>query len=275
MTFAWRSGGLAVEGSSRAGDRSWFRVHPPGVAFDVGRGAAELAGVGDYFLTHGHLDHALGLPYVLSQRGVGGGAARVFCPAEIRADVERFLDAAAKLERVSYTYELRGLRPGDRVAVGRQQWVEAFPVDHIVPSLGYHLIEVRPRLRAELAGVAGAELAARRRAGETLEEPREILRLSVCGDTTTAAFTLEPRLFTTRVLLLECTFLEPGKRPNAERYKHVHVEDLAALAPRLENETILLTHLSRRHRAEDLRRYVDEHLPALAGRVVVLVDDAP
>src|SRR5262245_39840267 len=119
MTFPWRSGGLPDEGSSPAGDRSWFRVHPPGVAFDVGRGAAELAGVRDYFLTHGHLDHALGLPYVLSQRGIqaGGGSARVFCPAEIVADVEALLAAAARLERSEYRYELHGLRAGERVAV--------------------------------------------------------------------------------------------------------------------------------------------------------------
>ena len=56
--------------ASRAGDDNWFRIHPPGLAFDVGRGALQLAGAQDVFLSHGHLDHALGLPYVLSQRSL-------------------------------------------------------------------------------------------------------------------------------------------------------------------------------------------------------------
>jgi ribonuclease Z len=274
MTFAWRRGGLSIEGSSRAGDRSWFRVHPPGVAFDVGRGAAELAGVRDVFLTHGHLDHALGLPYVLSQRGVHGGEAmRVFCPREIMADVEALVAAAARLERAEYRYELHGLGAGDRVAVDREHCVEAFAVDHVVPALGYHLIQRRLRLRSDLAGLDGSEIAVRRRAGEAVEEPWEEIRLAYCGDTTAAAFELEPRLFTARVLLLECTFLDPAKRSDAQRYKHFHVEDLPALADRMRNETILLTHLSRRHGPEELRAYVDRHVPRIASRVEVLADD--
>ena len=34
-----RIGDLRIEGFSRAGDDNWFRIHPPGLAFDVGRGA--------------------------------------------------------------------------------------------------------------------------------------------------------------------------------------------------------------------------------------------
>ena len=62
-----RLGDLRIEGWSRAGDETWFRVHPAGLAFDTGRGAFQLAGAHDVFLSHGHLDHALGLPYVLSR----------------------------------------------------------------------------------------------------------------------------------------------------------------------------------------------------------------
>ena len=79
-----RFGDLRIEGWSRAGDETWFRIHPPGLAFDVGRGALQLGGAQDVFLSHGHLDHALGLPYVLSQRSLHRLVhTRVFCPAEI------------------------------------------------------------------------------------------------------------------------------------------------------------------------------------------------
>lgn len=274
MSFAWRQGGLAVEGSSRAGDRSWFRISPPGIAFDVGRGAPELAGISDIFITHGHLDHALGLPYVLSQHGVHGErAARVYCPAAIADDLRAFILAAMRLERVEYRFELVGLSPGERVRLNADLAVEAFAVDHVVPALGYHLVRERRRLLPALGGLPGPELAARRARGETIDERYEELWLSYCGDTTLAAFDIEPRLCDSRVLLLECTFLDPAKRDSATRYKHVHAEDLPGLAPRLRNETILLTHLSRRHRPEELRRFIDEHAPEIAARTVLLVDD--
>ena len=97
-----------------------MRVHPPGLTFDVGRGALQLAGAQDVFLTHGHLDHVLGLPYVLSRRSLHRSAhTRVFCPEPIAGAVAELIGAAQRLERAQYRYDLMPLTPGDRVPVGR------------------------------------------------------------------------------------------------------------------------------------------------------------
>lgn len=265
---------LTLEGFSRAGDASWLRVHPPGLAFEAGRGALQLAGPDDVFLSHGHLDHALGVPFVLSQRTLHRSkTTRLCCPRPIADDLAAFVEAAARLERARYRYEIVPLDAGDRVQVGRGLEVEAFEVDHVVPSLGYHLVETRHRLAAAWQGAAGSDLAAARERGETITEPVEVRRLSYCGDTGPRVFERSPEVLTSRVLVVECTFLGPELRDKGARFKHLHLDDLAERQDAIECEALVLIHLSRRHRVGELRAAVAERLPRLAGRVHLLVEE--
>ena len=271
-----RLGQLSIEGWSRAGEESWFRVHPPGLAFDCGRGALELSGARDLFVSHGHLDHALGVPWVLSQRTLHHREpTRVVCPRAVAADLGALIEAAARLERVRYGYQLLAVGPGDRIEVGRDLAVEPFATDHVVPSLGYHLLRRRRHLRAELAGLDGARLAELRRAGMPIEVESEEVWLSYCGDTGAGVFDLAPRLGESRVLMIECTFLGAAMRRRGSEYGHLHVEQLAEQAHRLGGcEAILLHHLSRRHSVAELRAEVERLLPELAPRVHLLFEAA-
>ena len=266
-------GELSLEGFSRAGDETWFRVHPPGLAFDTGRGARELAGARDIFLSHGHLDHALGLPYVLSQRSLHRDQhTRVFCPAPIAEPLAALVAAAERLEGAVFRYELLPLTAGQRVEVGKDLAIEAFATDHVVPSLGFHLLRRKRRLAAAFVGLSGPELAAWRARGVDPSEASEEIWLSYCGDTGRGVFDLEPRLFDSRVLLVECTFLGDEQSGRGDRYKHIHLEDLARREGEFHNAALVLHHLSRRYRIADLRAAVERQLPQLAARVHFLIE---
>lgn len=262
---------LTLECVSRAGDETWVKVQPPGLAIDAGRGTPRLQGVRDLFLTHGHLDHALGAAYLLSlQPGSVAEPLRLYCPHEIATALDAMLSAAGDLDGDAYHYQLSPLTAGDRVEVGPGMWMEAFATDHVVPSLGYHLIRRRRQLRADLAGMPPNEIARHRHAGEPIDESREERWLSCTGDTSARVFEMQPEVFESKILVIECTFLDSGQRDSAARFKHIHIQDLVEVRERFANQVLVLNHLSRRHRVSELRREVRRTLEPLVPEVYVI-----
>ena len=261
-------GDLTIEGASCAGEETWFRIRPPGLGFDAGRGSVRLAGVSQLFLSHCHLDHALGVPFLLSLRAIQGGqTTRVHMPAAAADPMRELIRVVERLEDRPYDCEIVPIDPGARLQVGRNLVVEAFATDHIVPSLGYHLIRTKGRLKEEFRGLSGSRIKDLKDGGVAVEDRFEEIWLSYCGDTGPAVFDLEPRLYESTVLLIECTFFDADSVDKARLFRHMHLEDFVARAERFRNADLVLHHMSRRYDRDRLAEIVEQRLALETTRI--------
>lgn len=266
LSLATSWGELRLTGGSRAGESSLLLLPQLRVALDAGRPARALVPMQHVAVSHGHLDHLLGLPFWASQRklqGIPGGHAYV--PASVQAEIKDLLALTARLEGgTPYDVEVHGLQAGSTVAVRPGFEISFFRTSHWVETLGERVDWLRHRLRPAYAEEPADELRERRAAGEDITEEVRTPLLAYLADSGPEVFVQEPWLADVEVLVTECTFLRPADRERARRFGHMHLDDLLAAAPLLRNRHLVLTHLSRRHRLAEGARTIRR---ALAGEV--------
>jgi ribonuclease Z len=251
-----------IEGRSRAGHETWLRVRDLNVALDIGRCPDALVGVPNIFISHAHLDHALGIPFYAGQRHlqrIAGG--RVFVPSEAADDFRALMKLHEKLEGTEYDIEIVGMADGETVRIGRTHEVRAHEATHRVAARAFEFLELRHHLRPEFAGRDDI-VELRRRGEDVIEEYRHPL-LFYTGDTDRLIFDRTPALFSAEVLVIECSFVADGHQDRAAKYRHIHFDDIADLATRFENRVIVLTHFSRRYSRADIRDELRRRCPAV------------
>jgi ribonuclease Z len=267
--------GHQIEAVSVAGVETCFQLPALDLAFDIGRCPDGAERLSTLLLTHGHIDHAAGLPYYVAMRDlVGAPPPRVFAPQEAVEALRDILAAWHRLQGATEC-EIKPVRPGDEIALGSGHLARAFRSPHRIACCGYTISSRKKKLRPDLAGRSTQEIAALARGGEEVNVTVEQPEICFPGDTLADVIDLEPSVRKARLLLLECSFVGPDVDVAfARRRGHVHLDEIAARADAFENEVILLTHLSRRHRPEDVARALSSLPPRLASRTWALLGGA-
>lgn len=257
---------------SIGGIETCLRFDALSLCLDIGRCPPGAENCKTLLLTHAHIDHAAGLPYYVSLRGLLGAAPpRVYCPAADRDALWSILQGWSRLQADSDRCELIGVMPGDEIPLGRNHFARAFRSPHRIATLGYTVFERRKKLRSELLGESESQIAARSRAGENVAYAVEIPQICFPGDTRAEVIDREPTVAQARLLAIECTFLgQDTTVAHARKSGHIHMDELAARADRFQNEAVLLTHFSRRYRRETIDAEVKKLPKNLRDRVHVL-----
>ncbi len=246
---------------SKALYSTWIYYSADRILFDAGEGASSILGnkafaVRHVFLSHGHADHISGLIGLINIRNNAMGDKEkeltVYYPKGNYLVTEMMNFIARTNRRLSYSLEWVPLEPGDRIELLAGQlprYVEAFPTVHVHNeiSLGYNVVEVRHRLKPELAGAPQEEIVARVKAEgkESITEYYDQKLFSYGGD----SVAIKPAYVAdTEVLCHDTTFLDEEDR---KEYKHATLSEAIACAreARVKKE-LLCFHISSRYKTK-------------------------
>lgn len=272
------AGPYTVRGISVGGVYTSLAVPELGLLFDAGASPRSSGAIDTILLSHGHVDHIGALPALLGIRALHGKSRppRVVMPAEIVGELSAALEALSKLQRWPLAIEPIGMAPGDELALRGDLRVRAVRTFHPVPSLAYVIVRRISKLRPELVGLPGFEIAARRRTGEDVTVHEDRLELAYATDTLASVLDHAPDLLKSRVLIMECTFLDERKSlADARAGCHIHLDEIVERAARFENEHIVLMHVSQIYRPDEVARLLDARVPPeLRRRIVPFVPQA-
>lgn len=263
-------GGLTIEGYSRAAVQSYWRVPELKIGFDLGAQPWDFMGTQTWLVTHTHLDHIAALPvYVARRRMMKMEPPVIYLPEEALEDVRRLLLIMQRLDRGRMVCELRGVTPGQEIALSRDHVVTAFATTHTIPSLGYLVWERRNKLKEEFQGLTGDQIRDLRLSGTQVTREIRTPLLAYTGDTSPAGLDNYPPVYETKVLITEMSFIRPNhRREKIHKFGHMHLDDFLERADRFKNELIIAAHFSTRYHPNEVRRYVEPKLPpSLRDRV--------
>ena len=267
-------GRYTLIGYSVAGEETLVQVPELNVCFDIGR-APQFCLTSDIVcLTHGHMDHLAGVAYYLSQRHFQGmKPGIILLPEELAGPMDDLLRAWQRLERQNTPYTLVPMAPGSVHKVRNDFTIRAMRVHHGGHALGYSLIDVRRKLRADFHEKTGPELVELKRQGVEIQYTIEVPLITYLGDTGAGPVFESDDVVDAGILITECTFYEKEHRGKSRAGRHLHVSQFADILPRLRNEHVVVLHVSRRTGVRRAKRILAKALGGeLPGNLHFLMD---
>ena len=255
--------GFSLAGYSVAGEESIVIAPELDCCFDIGKCPREALTVNHVLLSHGHMDHVAGLPYYFAQRdfqGIANGTAVV--PESLVEPIQDLMKAWGRVEGHVPPHRLVGLSAGEEFAIRRDLLVRTFPTRHTTESLGFSVIDVRQKLKSEYAGLTGPEIVELKNQDVEVTRRIEVPLVTYLGDTAPGNFSSIPCVRDAKVLLIECTFFDDDHASRARAGKHLHVDDLPGVLEGMNNEKIIICHVTRRTFMSQARKALKNALDA-------------
>ncbi|MFA6186131.1 MAG: MBL fold metallo-hydrolase [Phycisphaerae bacterium] len=267
---------LDIIGYSVGGEETVIAIPQLDVCFDIGKAPDQLISVNNVLLTHGHMDHSAGIAYYLSHRkfcGIKPG--RVFAPENLVITMRELIDVWGRLDGTKIPAEFVPMAADDEVQIKPNLFVRAFATKHCRGSLGFSIIEKKKKLKEEYLGLDSAGIVELKRKRIDIDYPVETSLVTYLGDTRYNNFAKYDFIVNSKILIAECTFVVDEHIDRATAGDHMHIDEFAEMLEKLNNEHIIVTHLSSRTGIGAAKKSLKKKLSAeLYAKTILLMDRA-
>ncbi len=263
---------LEIIGYSVAGEETVVAMPQLDVCFDIGKAPDQVIAINNILLTHGHMDHAAGIAYYLSHRNFcGQSPGTIVAPEKLLGPIRQIIDAWGRLDGNKIPANLVGVKAGDEYQIKPNLFARVFPTKHSRDSVGYSVIEKRKKLKPEYVGLASPQIVEFKKKGTEIDYPLEIPIVTYLGDTQYVDFSRLKYIADSKILIVECTFYEAEHTDRAEAGRHMHIDEFATLLDKLQNEHIIVTHVTQRTAMREIRRILREAIPKEKYKKIILL----
>ena len=265
---------LEILGYSVAGEETVVGIPKLDVCFDIGKAPDQFIPINHVLLTHGHMDHAAGFAYYLSQRNFcGQSAGTILAPKVLIRPMKEIIDSWVKLDGNKIPAKLVGVKPGDEYQIKPNLFARVFPTKHSKGSVGYSVIEKRKKLKQEFRGLSGPQIVELKKQGIEIDYTLELPIATFLGDTQYVDFSQLDYIAKSKILIAECTFYEDEHTGRAEAGKHIHIDEFKILLQKMQNEHIIIIHATQRTGMKEIHRILKNAMPKeILDRITFLMN---
>lgn len=255
--------GILLRGLSLSGIRTAISLPEYSLSFDVAQGFPYLLNLKQFFISHGHLDHAAGIPYIISQKAMNHQESPVFyMPPSLIEPMDEIMKIWQRIEKHHYQYHFQAVTADAEIPVKGPFYMKAFPTTHRVDSFGYTLFQRQKKLAAEYQGLSQEEIVKVKQSGRDLHVVTETPWVSFTGDTQIEFLESRPWIRKSKVLIMEATYLDEKKTvAHARQWGHTHLDEILPRLDDIESEKIVLIHVSSRYSNEEALRILKQRIP--------------
>ena len=259
---------LTISGYSTALFSTWYFIEELGILFDAGDGLTaalmqKARKVNHVFISHADRDHLAGL-LQFNQLNARAGYPVIYFPRNSNS-----FPALASFSRKfdPHVGSISWVPVGEDDEIHLRDDIVIVPVrnghvpasENISKSLGYKIVQIRRKLKPELAGLTGEEIrhiSETKGKDATTYEVRTTL-LGYSGDTPVE----DPlRWNESGILIHEATFMTGDKEPviSTNRNKHSTLEEVMEMVSGIHIEKLILGHFSTRYAPEEIDKRIRE-----------------
>ncbi len=261
--YSWVHGSVRLLGYSMAGMTTSIGMPEADALFDVGQGLPWQVPFTNILLTHGHMDHASGIPYLIGQKAMSSQIPpTIYMPPSLVPPMRELMRLWEKVENHTYQYNFVSVELDREYPLRPPFFFKAFPTFHRVPSQGYTIFERKKRLKDQYRGLERDELVRLRNQGTEMEDFIEEPVVSFTGDTKIEFLDSRPWIKQSKVLLTEVTYVDKAKTiANTREWGHLHFDELLPRLDEIKSQKIVLIHISARHSTKAVREILDDRVP--------------